>query len=247
MTNPLDMLRFKLQDLRRLLFQTRDRNFIGFPKYRNHGAYHWRNLSHSDTYQRLVKYVVGHVAPTARCLDLGCGDAACTGAVAQVCHETVGVDADFDAIRLAKTLLFEHGIQNCQVYQTPLSQVSRILPTATNSFDIVYAIDVIEHLPNPEELLHVAANCCKPRGVVLIGTPVFQSRESMSIHHVREYTVDEFRSLMTEHFAVVRIETIPYQRGKGDLIPDGYMFAVAQCESARLATFSGSASRELFK
>jgi 2-polyprenyl-3-methyl-5-hydroxy-6-metoxy-1,4-benzoquinol methylase len=72
--------------------------------------------------------------------------------------------------------------------------------------DAVVALDVIEHL-TPEvgdQFVHRIAHCCKPDGIVAIGTPSihsypYQSKYSQAAH-VKCYDQPELMELMDRHF-----------------------------------------------
>ncbi len=67
--------------MRRRWSKIRDPNFLDFPKYRKHGAYHWQSLTTDVVYQRLVEFVCEQATDCAHCLDIGCGDGAFCGKI----------------------------------------------------------------------------------------------------------------------------------------------------------------------
>jgi len=90
----------------------------------------------------------------------------------------------------------------------------------------VYSMDVIEHLPNPQQLMRVAANVAKPDGHILIGTPIFVRAELVSPYHVREFTVQEMRDLFSSHFRLKREVILPMLRKDGRVYDDGFYIGV---------------------
>ena len=78
-------------------------------------------------------------------------------------------------------------------------------------FDMVMAIDVIEHVPDPDTLLRFVHGHVRPGGVVVLSTPERDLRrgtEDMgppaNTAHVREWNGAEFRSYL-DHSQLLRI------------------------------------------
>jgi 2-polyprenyl-3-methyl-5-hydroxy-6-metoxy-1,4-benzoquinol methylase len=222
---PLSTVRSILQRTKRIFLQTRDRNFIGFDKYRREGGYHWIALECSPDYQKKVSMVKDLLAPEAEVLDIGCGDGAFLYALAPFCRRIVGIDADYDAFRIAEAKLRHLGIRNAECYQSPISRLTRERLRSPSGFDLVYSIDVLEHLPEPHELLRSCLALTRSGGKVLIGTPLFLSTELISPYHVREFTVIELRSLLGEYFRIESEQVLPQLRLDGQVHEAGFYMA----------------------
>ena len=115
----------------------------------------WRPAT--ETYASLANYCLN---PTTRVLDLGCGRG---GLIEQLHHLPTlitGADADWLSLR-------EHR----------LSAISRVatsglsLPFASQSFDLVLASWLFEHLPQPAETLKEVRRVLKPGGAIIFITP----------------------------------------------------------------------------
>lgn len=76
-----------------------------------------------------------------------------------------------------------------------------------DSFDVVIALQVIEHVQNPEHLLKEAKRILKPDGLLIISTPDKQARshERNQRSHPSEMYVQEFRGLLNGHFGNVSL------------------------------------------
>jgi 2-polyprenyl-3-methyl-5-hydroxy-6-metoxy-1,4-benzoquinol methylase len=99
-----------------------------------------------------------------RILDLGCGNGSLSHLIAQQGYEVVGIEESESGINFAR-----HSFPDCQfiqssVYDLPYAELE-------NSFDIVMAIEVIEHLFYPRELVRAAQKCLKPNGRLILSTP----------------------------------------------------------------------------
>jgi 2-polyprenyl-3-methyl-5-hydroxy-6-metoxy-1,4-benzoquinol methylase len=215
------------------LWQTRDPNFIGYSKYREHGAFHWNELERNNDYQRRVGVVLEYVAPASLVLDIGCGDGAYISRVAPKSRSVVGVDADFFGVREARRKLAEAGIPNVRCLQLPISGIPAKLAKMVDRFDVVYAMDVIEHLPDPDDLVDVAARMVQPEGVVLIGTPIFVRADLVSPYHVREFQVAEIRETLEKRLDLQKGIILPLRRGDGVEYEEGYYIGVASRRRTR--------------
>lgn len=204
-----------------------DPNVVGFDKYRNHGAYHWRELRNNPEYRAKIELLEELVDPSDTCLDLGCGDGAYVYALSKRCQEVVGIDADAAAARLATSQLRKAKATNARCIQLPLSQVEDQLGDEA-PFDIVYSMDVIEHLPQPRELLEVACRMAGPSGAIVIGTPLFLGDHLVSEYHVKEYTREEYVDLVGDHIELDRIVTLRDRRLDGEMYDESFIVGVGR-------------------
>jgi SAM-dependent methyltransferase len=204
-----------------------DPNFIGFDKYKNHGAYHWRELRSNPEYLAKIQLLEGLVKATDACLDLGCGDGAYVYALSKVCAEVVGVDADVDAARIASGQLRKAKVANARALHLTLSQVNAAAVGRTG-FDVVYSMDVIEHLPEPTELLEVACRMVRPDGIIAIGTPLFLGDHLVSEYHVKEYTREEFVELVSGAIDIERIEILRDKRLDGKMYDESFVVGIGR-------------------
>lgn len=126
--------------------------------------------------------------------------------------EVVGIDADYDAIRLARRALRRRGVGNVRCERRAISDLTLASVGVDERFDIVYSMDVVEHLPRPEELLERTVTVIRPGGFVLIGTPKFLGEGLMSPYHVREFTRDELIDLVAPWITVEDVHELPMRR-----------------------------------
>lgn len=205
-----------------------DSNFVGFDKYKERGPYHWMELNRNTHYRMKITALESFVQPHFRCVDLGCGDGAYMSVIAPRCSHIVGVDADYFAIRAARAQLKSHGIANVACIQAPLSHVTRELTGAPEGFDFVYSMDVIEHLPRPEELLQIALAVAKPDAWVAVGTPLFIRDDLVSPYHVREFRRGEIQTILRRYLRLLEEQTFPMTRRDGNLHPDSFYLGVGK-------------------
>ncbi|MFN8547833.1 MAG: class I SAM-dependent methyltransferase [Candidatus Eisenbacteria bacterium] len=93
----------------------------------------------------------------------------------------------------------------------PLNASLSALPLPPGSVDVVVAMEVIEHLAEPERFLEETRRVLTPDGILLLSTP---NRELVSPgwqrppnrFHLREWSAAEFRRLLSAVFACVELQ-----------------------------------------
>jgi 2-polyprenyl-3-methyl-5-hydroxy-6-metoxy-1,4-benzoquinol methylase len=133
-------------------------------------------------------------------LDVGCGlghfcrylRAKCVDA------EIWGIDFSPWAIRHAKKLAEQIGAKIQFVVGEALD-----LPFQDNFFDIVVAMEILEHLSEPEKFMEEAKRVLKPGGRIFFTTPWRGLLAKDGLHseeHVQEWTPQEMAKLIEKHF-----------------------------------------------
>ncbi len=119
----------------------------------------------------LEKYIKGNV------LDLGCGEGVYIKRIKKINHSinAYGVDISSEIIKKAKKEASDIDFQSASVYQ---------LPYLDNFFDLIYSIDVIEHLDNPEKMLKEVKRILKPGGIFIIQTPNYPIKRVYDFYNV---------------------------------------------------------------
>lgn len=95
-------------------------------------------------------------------LDMGCGGGLICEPLARLGGEITGVDESATAIDCAKEHAQQNGLHiNYQVGSTP--------PPDTK-YDVICALELIEHVSSPKQLLKQLLNSLKPEGVLIVST-----------------------------------------------------------------------------
>lgn len=174
-----------------------------FDKYASKGAYHWRECDRSSgvfnpplaaRYQAVVQRVAG-----GRAIDLGAGDGYLAGRLAPLCSEVVALEYEPEGAELARQMLAGHAnviVQRGDAYNVPYPD---------RSFDSVIMADVIEHLDQPEQAVREMSRLVAPDGQVLVTTPQWRPDRVWDHRHVKEYTAEEFRALLSPGFDSVEL------------------------------------------
>jgi SAM-dependent methyltransferase len=117
-----------------------------------------------------------------RVLDAGCGTGALLERMSQEPDEDVyGVDFSREA------LAFSHEPGQSRLVQGDLTA----LPFASDSFDLVTALDVVEHVERDVDALREICRVLRPGGVLLMSVPAYPflwSSHDTALHHKRRYS-----------------------------------------------------------
>ena len=96
-------------------------------------------------------------------LDIGCGAGFLTNALSQEGHNVTGIDFSKASLSIAKK--FDKTGKVCYQQANAYS-----LPFPDESFDAVSALDVLEHVEDPKQLIAEAARVLKPHGLFFFHT-----------------------------------------------------------------------------
>lgn len=146
-------------------------------------ATYWWNVSKRELVFSLLEGI-GFWAKTNRgfAVDIGCGGGYMVKVLEPHCP-TIGVDVSRDALLLCRSRNLS---RLCQVDMTNLS-----LPFKNNSFDLVLALDVIEHIDDDVHALTECRRILRPGGLIIVTVPAFMwlwSPWDEALGHRRRYT-----------------------------------------------------------
>lgn len=145
------------------------------------------------------KFVAKMLAGLSKVLEVGCADGFGTRLVRQEVPHVVA--SDFDPVFIGR-----NRAANSKRWPVDFRVHDMLAGPLAEKFDAVYAVDVIEHIPQEQELLFVGnmVRSLHPRGICLIGTPSLQSQAYASAPsregHVNCKDGPGLRDLMTQFF-----------------------------------------------
>lgn len=128
-----------------------------------HGHHESVLRSHrSRTAQNSAAYLLPHLDAGMRLLDLGSGPGTITCDLATMVHEVVALEIGADALQLTLDEAERRGVRNLT------GEVGDIhtLPFADDSFDVVHAHMVLQHVADPVQALREMARVTRPGGLV---------------------------------------------------------------------------------
>ncbi|HTA44822.1 MAG TPA: methyltransferase domain-containing protein [Bryobacteraceae bacterium] len=198
--------------------------------------------------EHLARYrFAARFAQGARVLDAGCGSGYGSAEFAAA-SSVVGVDVSADAVAYARR---EYGRIGVRFLQASCDA----LPFEDESFDLIAAFEVIEHLEQWQRMLTEARRVLRPAGVLLVSTPnrayyaETRGTAGPNPYHVREFDYPEFDSALKAVFPHVGLWTqnhseaivfLPLSRSPGDLdapgdgTPEHAHFFLAACSRSPL-------------
>ncbi|MEV4728683.1 methyltransferase domain-containing protein [Saccharopolyspora sp. NPDC049426] len=121
-------------------------------------SHQWRTAENS------AGYLLGDLRPGAQVLDVGCGPGTITLDFAErvAPGQVLGIDNVEEPLAISRAAAAERGVDNARF---EVADVYR-LPHADDSFDVVHAHQVLQHLTDPVAALREMRRVCKPGGVV---------------------------------------------------------------------------------
>jgi len=162
--------------------------------------YHYTELPPSVRLHKTLFTLKRLVKNNARILDVGCGDATVLSSLNR--GERFGTDISSTILDYAAA---NKGIRLTQAYGDHL-------PFADNSFDVVTCMEVLEHVPNPPDIIAELRRVTKRDGKVLITVPTaswwrtfnykFRGRKEEYLDELEHIT--EYSRFALKRFTLVR-------------------------------------------
>ncbi|OMI41214.1 methyltransferase domain-containing protein [Streptomyces sparsogenes] len=120
----------------------------------------WRTAANS------AAYLTGHLRPHMRILDIGCGPGTITADLAELVPqgEVVGVDTAPAVLDQARSVAAGRGLSNVRFETGDV----HALDHPDDSFCVVHAHQVLQHLADPVAALREMRRVCKPGGLVAV-------------------------------------------------------------------------------
>jgi SAM-dependent methyltransferase len=162
--------------------------------------HHWWFTGTRRVILDVARHALSGSESKAKVLDVGCGTGATLSRlshVAQVC----GVEMERSAIVHCRG----RGIQRLARAQ------GECLPFADDSFDLVMALDVIEHIHDDQAAVAELVRVARPGATVLITVPAHPflwSAHDEALHHKRRYRKKELKNVLVS--AGLKIELFSY-------------------------------------
>jgi SAM-dependent methyltransferase len=161
--------------------------------YRLEGTYWWWVGRRKIITGILDKLCAGSI----KILDVGCGTGINLSYFSRY-GSTVGLDISQDALRFCS----QRGLSNV------LQGDAERLPFEDNSFDLITALDLLEHLDDKQALAEFH-RVLKPNGFLILTVPAFSfmwSQHDEAVHHKRRYSKRELKSVIKANgFSIYRI------------------------------------------
>ncbi len=98
-------------------------------------------------------------------LDIGCGGGLVCEPLTRLGGQVTGIDADSQAIDIATTHAKTHNLNITYTCTT-----SEVLSTQKKKYDVVCALEILEHVDDPQFFIKTCLACLKPNGLLLLST-----------------------------------------------------------------------------
>ncbi len=140
------------------------------------------------TAEACAGFLLPRLQPDASVLDMGCGPGTITVGLARRVATVVGVDTSAEVVDSARLRAREEGVDNA-VFELGSAYD---LPFGDESFDVVYAHQLMQHLSDPVRALREARRVLRPGGLVAVRDSDYQTMvhapvESALQHWLRLY------------------------------------------------------------
>jgi SAM-dependent methyltransferase len=174
----------------------------GFRVTRDFEADHWWFRSRRDLIRMQVRKAaaeLGHPAKRLRLLDFGCG----TGFNLSMLSE-FGDVTGADRFR-------EHDVEFRLEHSFPMIDVESELDAHAGEFDLITALDVLEHIDDDVAGLRTLTRLLAPGGQILLTVPAYQwlwGGEDVISEHRRRYTSSELQRCCAA--AGLKVEYVSY-------------------------------------
>ena len=139
-----------------------------------------------------------------RVLDTGCGTGYGAAELAQSALQVMGIDIAPDAVEYARTTYPIHNLLF-------LVSSGAATPFPPNSFELVVAFEVIEHLQDYRAFLNECARVVTPQGLFIVSSPnksyyaESRAKTGPNPFHEHEFEAEEFVSELSRVFSNVRL------------------------------------------
>ncbi|TGE20600.1 class I SAM-dependent methyltransferase [Hymenobacter aquaticus] len=151
---------------------------------------HWWFVARREAVFNQIQQL--NLPPSARILEIGCSGGPLMLALRAAGYQNLhGIDVSEVGIRVAQS----RGLTNVAVMD------GAHLEFADNSFDLVIASDVLEHIENEQQALSEWRRVLCPKGQLIVFVPAFKSlwsRHDEVNYHFRRYSLPQLRAVVEQ-------------------------------------------------
>lgn len=169
-------------------------------------------IQNRDTIDHLHRYAIAMEYTAGKTiLDIASGEGYGTSLMSQTAAFAYGVDIDADAIARARTKYVRPNLE----FREGRADA---IPLEDHSVDVLISFETLEHHDKHQEMMLEVRRVLKPGGLMLISTPdkkyyTDQRKSFKNEFHVKELYKEEFRTLVSAHFAHSQMLSQTYING----------------------------------
>lgn len=114
-----------------------------------------------------LKFILQQIdTPQPRVVDVGCGGGILTEALARTGAQATGIDLSELSLEVARKHAVEQGLAIDYRYQN----AEQLAQEQAGSFDVVTCMEMLEHVPDPAQVIAACARVLKPGGHAIFST-----------------------------------------------------------------------------
>lgn len=114
-----------------------------------------------------LQYVLSHAQlKNKQVLDVGCGAGILTESLADQGANVIGIDPSAEMIKIAD----EHANNSLLDIEYKCIVIEELIESHNASFDIITCMELLEHVPNPAQLIDCCSKLLKPGGKIFFST-----------------------------------------------------------------------------
>jgi len=163
---------------------------------------HWWFSARKNLLEFVIKKFAKDLDTDCKVIDIGCGSGTNIKNFSSVYNNIVGMEDSEEAANMAKEKTGK------QIYKGELPDK---IPFEDNSFDLVFLLDVLEHIENDELTLININKKLKQNGYLALSVPAFNflwNAHDEMFGHKRRYTAGELKNKLTK--SGFKVEDISY-------------------------------------
>ena len=194
---------FPIKGIRRLVKKTVQKTAVAIGYNINTKEY-WDSIWQQeglDTWREfpiLFENIISVVPTNSKVLDVACG----VGKLSKLIQEekttaVYGLDISSVAIQKLKTRGISGVVADCQN-----------IPFMENTFDVVVATEIMEHLSNPVRILEEIHRILKINGLLIVSVPNSVKGPSHTLEHLRAYNKVSLEEQLTIYFSDIKTITV---------------------------------------
>jgi SAM-dependent methyltransferase len=137
------------------------------------------------------------LAPNASVLDIGCGDLYFSYRL-----KDLTPSLEIDAVDLA--------FDDDEIRHQGIQKIKHLEKVLHKQYDVIFAMDVLEHVEHDETMLNQLIALLKPNGVLFITVPAFQflySYHDLRLKHLRRYHRGHLQYLINDTDSIMILES----------------------------------------
>jgi len=114
-----------------------------------------------------MEFMLQHCSlPNKRVVDIGCGGGVLSEAMARLGSEVIGIDLAEQAIETARL----HGLESGSTVNYQFVSSAEMAEQKPSHFDVVTCMELLEHVPDPAQIVADCSNLVKPGGWLFFAT-----------------------------------------------------------------------------